>query len=254
MGDTFQFIRYAPMVKRRGGRVLMLCQREVYPLMATQSHLGVDRWIVDGEELPAFDVHCPLLSLPGIFGATFETIPRDVPYLFADKGMTQRWQERLAGESGLKVGLVWGGNPMPLHNRKRSATLAALAPLAEARGATFVSLQKGDSTAQAKTPPAEMKILDYTAELNDFADTAALVSALDLVISIDTGVAHLAGAMGKPTWVLLPFVPDWRWFNDRTDSPWYPTMRLFRQKTLGDWTAPVRAAADELVRWTQKKD
>jgi len=115
-------------------------------------------------------------------------------------------------------------------------------------------LQKGDSTAQAKTPPAEMKILDYTAELNDFADTAALVSALDLVISIDTGVAHLAGAMGKPTWVLLPFVPDWRWFNDRTDSPWYPTMRLFRQKTLGDWTAPVRAAADELVRWTQKKD
>jgi len=248
MGDTFQFIRYAPMVKARGGRVMMLCQREVHRLMAGQGHLGVERWIADGEELPAFDVHCPLLSLPGIFGTNFETMPREVPYLFADEGMARKWKERLAVENGLKVGLVWGGNPMPIHNRKRSATLAALAPLAKAQPVTFVSLQKGEPAAEAKSPPPGMRIVDYTAELKDFAHTAALVSALDLVISIDTGVAHLAGAMGKPTWVLLPFVPDWRWFNGRNDSPRYPTMRLFRQTRLADWSDPVRAAAGELVR------
>jgi hypothetical protein len=248
MGDTFQFIRYAPMVKNRGGRVMMLCQREVHRLMAGQTHLGVERWIADGEELPAFDVQCPLLSLPGIFGTKFATMPRETPYLFADVGMTQRWRERLAVGSGLKVGLVWGGNPMPVHNRKRSATLALLAPLAEARGVTFVSLQKGEPAAELKSPPAGMRVLDCAGELKDFADTAALVSALDLVITIDTGVAHLAGALGKPTWVLLPFVPDWRWFNGRSDSPWYSTMRLFRQTRLGDWSEPVQAAAGGLVR------
>jgi hypothetical protein len=252
MGDTLQFIRYAPMVKARGGRVMMLCQRELHRLMAGQGHLGVERWIADGEELPAFDVHCPLVSLPGIFRTDFKAMPEEAAYLFADKGITQRWRDRLAGESGVKVGLVWGGNPMPIHNRKRSSTLTALAPLAEAHGVTFVSLQKGEPAAEAKSPPAGMRIVDYTSELKDFADTAALVSALDLVISIDTGVAHLAGAMGKPTWVLLPFVPDWRWFNGRNDSPWYPTMRLFRQTRLGDWTDPVRAAAGELVKMSEK--
>jgi Tfp pilus assembly protein PilF len=248
LGDTFNFIRYAPLVKQRGGRVVMLCQREVFRLLAHQNHLGVEKWVADGEDLPAFDVHRPLLSLPGIFGTTFETIPREVPYLFADATMTQAWRERLAPEAGPKIGLVWGGSPTPIHNRKRSTTLAALAPLAEASGVTFVSLQKGDPAAEAKFPPHGLKLLDYTPELKDFADTAALISALDLVISIDTGVAHLAGALAKPTWVLLPFVPDWRWFNDRADSPWYPTTHLFRQSRLGDWTSPIRAAAEELKR------
>jgi hypothetical protein len=247
------------VVKERGGRVIVLCQREVHRLLERQTHLGVDQWIADGQPEPRFDVHCPLLSLPLLFQTTLENIPAEVPYLFADPALVTYWRDRLtapvsasprpsAPASFLRVGLVWGGSPTPLHNRKRSATLAALAPLAAAKGVTFVSLQKGEPAGQAANPPVGMKLIDHTSELGDFADTAALISALDLVISIDTGVAHLAGALGKPTWVLLPFVPDWRWFTDRTDSPWYPTMRLFRQPALGDWSAPIDLVSRELIQ------
>jgi hypothetical protein len=200
-----------------------------------------------------------LLSLPLLFQTTFATIPAKAPYLSAAPALVALWRDRLSASprpsvpaTPFRVGLVWGGSPTPLHNRKRSTTLAALAPLAAAKGATFVSLQKGDPARQAANPPVGMNLLDPTAELHDFADTAALIAALDLVISIDTGVAHLAGALGKPTWVLLPFVPDWRWFTARTDSPWYPTMRLFRQTTLGDWSAPIDAVSRELIQWIGK--
>ena len=146
----------------------------------------------------------------------------------------------------MKVGLVWGGNLFPLPNRKRSTTLASLAPLAAARDVVFVSLQKGGAAKEAQAPPTGMNLVDWSQELADFADTAALISALDLVITIDTGVAHLAGAMGKMTWVLLPFVADWRWLMERNDSPWYPTMRLFRQPRLRDWEAVIQQIAKEL--------
>jgi hypothetical protein len=246
MGDTFNFIRYAPLVHQRGGRVIMLCQPPVHRLLATQTQLGVDQWISEIQPLPPFDVHCPLLSLPGIFGTTFESIPNTVPYLFPDPALANRWRDRIAQLPGLKVGLVWKGSPTPIHNRKRSTTLAELAPLFAVPGVSFISLQKGEPPVQANTFPAGATLIDSTSDLADFADTAALISTLDLVISIDTGVAHLSGALGKPTWVLLPFVPDWRWFHDRSDSPWYPTMRLFRQSHLSDWSQPIRAASVEL--------
>lgn len=248
VGDTFNFIRYAPMVAARGGRVMVLCGTDVYRLMSVQQ-LGVEQWVADGQPVPQFDSHCPLMSLPKVFGTTIQTIPSGVPYMAADPNWVEPWRERLARDPArLKVGLVWAGNLHPIHNRKRTIGLAALGPLGACPGVSFYSLQKGSAAQEAQSPPAGMKLTDWSGELNDFAETAALIAALDLVITIDTSVAHLAGAMGKPTWVLLPFVADWRWFVDREDSAWYPTMKLFRQRALGDWSEPVARVAQELSR------
>lgn len=253
VGDTFNFIRYAPMVAARGGRVMVLCGTDVYRLLSVQ-HLGVEQWVADGQRVPQFDTHCPLMSLPKVFGTTTETIPADVPYLVADPSWVQPWRERLARDPAhLKAGLVWAGNLHPIHNRKRTIGLSALGSLGACRDVSFYSLQKGPAAQEGLSPPAGMKLVDWSGELNDFADTAALIAALDLVITIDTSVAHLAGAMGKPTWVLLPFVADWRWFLDREDSPWYPTMKLFRQAALGDWSEPVARLAGELMRLAGEK-
>jgi tetratricopeptide (TPR) repeat protein len=248
VGDTFNFIRYAPMVAARGGRVFVLCGTDVHRLMSIQ-RLGVEQWIADGQPLPQFDVHCPLMSLPKVFGTTVETIPGNAPNMVADAKLVESWRKRIAPDpEKLKVGLVWAGNLHPIHNRKRTMPLSVLAPLGNAAGVSFYSLQKGPADQEAKTPPAGMKLIDWSGELNDFADTAALIAALDRVITIDTSVAHLAGTLGKPTWVLLPFVADWRWLTDRENSPWYPTMRLFRQTRLGDWLGPVARVAEELER------
>ena len=189
----------------------------------------------------AFDYHCPMMSLPLAVGTALDTIPSQVPYLSADPEQSAAWRKRVAALPGRKIGLVWAGAPRPEHPRDisvdpwRSITLDHYAPLATIPGLCLISLQKGDAAAQAHTPPDGMVVHDWTAELHDFADTAALVHALDLVISVDTAAAHLAGALGKPVWVLNRYDQCWRWLSDRTDSPWYPTARLFRQPAMGDW-------------------
>jgi ADP-heptose:LPS heptosyltransferase len=176
-----------------------------------------------------------------------------VPYLNADPTDAGKWRHRLAdGSSVLNVGLVWAGSSKTPNNRQRSIKLANLAPLCQTPGVRFFSLQKGDPATEAKNPPAGMKLVDWTAQISDFADTAALIANLNLVISVDTSVAHLAGAMGKPVWTLLPFVSDWRWLAEREDSPWYPTMRLFRQAAAGDWSGVISRIAGELAMFSAK--
>jgi Flp pilus assembly protein TadD len=258
MGDSIQFIRYVPLAAAKGAKILLGCPPALRRLMrgsADREHgpdWGVARWIDWRELLPAFDVHCPLLSLPLALGTSAGSIPSSVPYLYADARDVERWRRELAGDtSRLKVGLVWAGSPIHKGDAQRSISLDALAPLGQIRGVSFYSLQRGEAASQAKRPPAGLNLIDRTEELNDFADTAGLIANLDLVICVDTAVAHLAGAMAKPVWTMLPFIPDWRWMLDRNDSPWYPTMRLFRQPSAGDWGSVVREVAEALAgEWT----
>jgi hypothetical protein len=192
------------------------------------------------------------MSLPMAFRTTLETVPATIPYLRADPERTAAWCDRLAGLSGRKVGLVWAGSPFSMQpraqamDRRRSMALEGFGPLAAVPGICWISLQKGEAAAQVS--PAGMVLHDWTGELDDYADTAALVEALDLVISVDTSVVHLAGALGKPVWVLNRYDQCWRWLRDRTDSPWYPTARLFRQRTPGDWAGVIRDVMDALSR------
>jgi Flp pilus assembly protein TadD len=245
LGDTIQFIRYAPLVAEHGGTVIVGTVPELHRLL--QGAAGVARWLNQGETVPTFDVHCPLMSLPAIFGTTLETIPPRVPYLQADAEQVVRWKKELAADSHrFKVGLAWAGNPTHVNDRNRSISLAALAPLATVQGVSFYSLQKGDAGKQAKASPG-LHLIDRTDDLKDFADTAALVANLDLVICVDTAVAHLAGALGKPVWTLLPFTTDWRWLLKREDCPWYPSMRLFRQPGRGDWGSVIKRVGEALV-------
>ena len=242
LGDTIQFIRYAPMVKEKGGTIVVLCQTELKRLLSGQ--LGIERVVSDDASAQPFDVHCPILSLPRVFRTTPETIPANVPYLTADANLVEQWRQRMSNQpAGLKVGLVWAGRPQNRGDAQRSLELASLAPLAQVEGVELYSLQKGDASAQAKSGLAGMRMTDWAAELSDFADTAALLANLDLVISVDTAVAHLAGAMAKEVWTLIPFAPDWRWKLGRSDSPWYPTMRLFRQERWGDWNSVIEQVA-----------
>jgi len=248
-GDAVQFIRYLPLVAQRGGRIIIECREELRRLL--QSTDGGCTVVTAGRPLPAFDLHCPLMSLPRIFGTRLETIPRQVPYLHADVAMATRWRERLAIDAGpLEVGLAWAGSKTNTKDRDRSMALSALAPLARVPNVRFHSLQKTEDASLLANAPAGLKLTDWTQELKDFADTAALISNLDLVISVDTAVAHLAGAMGKMTWVLLSSAPHWCWLVDREDSPWYPTARLFRQAGRGDWQSVVERVASALALLT----
>ncbi|MGD0390512.1 MAG: tetratricopeptide repeat-containing glycosyltransferase family protein [Tepidisphaeraceae bacterium] len=250
-GDALQFIRYLPLAAQRGGKIIIECQAELQRLFQTIA--GRCQVMVRGQPLPAFDLHCPLLSLPRVFATNLDNIPNIVPYLHADAEDAGRWQHRLAEHAPLvKVGLGWAGSPGNKNNRNRSINLASLAPLGQIPGVRFFSLQKGEAAAEAKTPPPGMELVDWTQELKDFADTAALIANLDLVIAVDTAVAHLAGAMGKPVWTLLPFVP-WRWLLGREDSPWYPSMRLFRQPRMGDWDSVVMRVVEELSLWIKNR-
>ncbi len=247
LGDTIQFVRYAPLIARRGGKVVVWSRPQLNRLL--QRVPGVDRVLVQGDPFPPFEVQCPLLSLPRVFGTTVQSVPAEVPYLSADPELASRWSLRFAAEDRRRrIGLAWAGSPTHKGDRIRSISPSLLSPLAAAKEARFFSLQKGDAAKQANLLPAQMQVTDWTEELTDFADTAALIANLDLVISVDTAVAHLAGAMGKPVWLMLPFMLDWRWLLDRPDSPWYPTMRLFRQPKLGDWSSVVDAVAAELQR------
>jgi tetratricopeptide (TPR) repeat protein len=252
-GDMIQFIRYAPFVAGRGGRVIVEASPPLIRLLRQVP--GVEQWITSGEPLPAFDVQCSPMSLPRMFGTTLETVPAQKEYLRAEEQLVEDWRERLAGQAdGLKVGIAWAGSPTFKGDRTRSLSLDRLAPLGAVSGVTFFTLQKGAAAAQADRPPTGMRLVNLSGELHDFADTAAVMSQMDLVITTDTSVAHLAGALGRPVWVMLQFMPDWRWLLDREDSPWYPTMRLVRQKRLGDWegviervTAGLRALGEGRV-------
>ncbi|MCC7487798.1 MAG: tetratricopeptide repeat protein [Burkholderiales bacterium] len=246
LGDAMQFARFIGAAAARGATVILECQPELERLLATCR--GVTEVVARGSPLPPFDAHCPLLSLPRVLGAAARPIPAEVPYLAADAPTRERWRARLdAGPAGLRVGLAWAGISEHANDRNRSLPLAALAPLAAAKDAVFYSLQKGPAATQGRAPPAGLRLVDLTGELADFAETAALAAELDLVISVDTAVAHLAGALGKPVWTLIPYVPDWRWQLAREDSPWYPTMRLFRQDAARDWSQPVARAAAALA-------
>jgi tetratricopeptide (TPR) repeat protein len=245
LGDTLQFCRYVPLIATSARTVLVVQP----PLVRLLSRLpGITEIIARGKKLPSYDLHCSLLSVPHLVSTTLDTIPAATPYLAADPALAANWRERLAGLPGLRVGLVWAGGKMLEGDSRRSITLDSMAPLAQASGVSFISLQKGEPAAQAANPPAAMDLHDFTADLHDFADTAALVDGLDLVISVDTAVAHLAGALGKPVWLLNRFDTDWRWLLDRYDSPWYPTLRQFRQPAPGDWVSVIRSARDALQR------
>jgi len=237
-GDVIQFVRYAPLVAERGGRVIVCCQPKLKALLKTVP--GVSAVLGAGEPLPPFDVRCSLLSLPRIFGTTVDTIPAQLPYVRADSERSQYWKTMLEGDAGsMKVGLFWSTESKNRISPLRSLDLDMLAPLAGIPGVTYYSLQRGEAAGQATRPPRDMKLVDLTAQLGDFADDAALISNLDLVISINTATAHLAGAMGRQIWTLTQFPPDWRWLLGRDDSPWYPTMRLFRRERQDGWAQVV---------------
>jgi FKBP-type peptidyl-prolyl cis-trans isomerase 2 len=244
-GDTIQFIRYAPLIAQRGARVVIECQAELMSLIQTVE--DIQQVIVQGKQLPDFDLHCHILSLPDVFKTTLETIPSKIPYIFPDTSKVKMWRDLIQTDrTSLRVGLTWSGDPGFKKGQSRSCTIEIFSRLGQLHDITYYSLQKGETSQQAYNPPQEMQLINYTDKISDFADTAALIMNLDLVISIDTSVAHLAGALGKKVWTLIPFVPDWRWMLDREDSPWYPTMRLFRQSSPGDWETVMDRVAQAL--------
>jgi tetratricopeptide (TPR) repeat protein len=244
-GDIIQFVRYVPFVVQRNARVIVCCHKELKSLI--QNVDGVQEVVTYGDRLPEFDVYRPILSLPFIFLPMTEDIPANIPYLNADPFLKEKWRKIIqSGPDNLKVGLVWSGNTRNVNLRYKSCLLNEFSALAKPGAATFYSLQKGETAAQAKNPPPGMDLFDYTEEINDFSDTAAFITNLDLIISVDTAVAHLAGALGKPVWTLLPYAADWRWMLNRKDSPWYPSMRLFRQNSPGDWDPLIDLVGKEL--------
>jgi len=245
-GDTIQFCRYA---SRIAGRVVVEVQPELARLLKNLPGVEV---IPRGHPLPKFDVHCPLMSLPGLVEPTPDPANHADPYIFAEPNQVEVWRARLAPLKGLRVGLVWAGGARPDQptleavNRRRSMTLAMLAPLAAVSGVSFVSLQKGAPAVDLEAAPDGLVVHDFTAELNDFADTAGLIANLDLVISVDTSVAHLSAALGKPVWMANRFDSCWRWLRDRRSSPWYPTLTQFCQPEPGDWCSVAMDLAKAL--------
>ena len=237
LGDAIQFCRYVPMVAAKGATIILEVAPALQELM--QSVGGAARIIGFGERLPEFDCHCPLLSLPRAFRTRLESIPAEVPYLSPPVSAVQKWQGLLPAAKGLRIGLVWAGNPQHANDHNRSIGLPAMLPLLSHPGAAFISMQKQLRDGDAELLRQNPGLLHLGAELQTFADTAAVVSMLDLVISVDTSLVHLAGALAKPTWIVLPLIPDWRWLLDRADSPWYPTARLFRRSRGSAWDAVI---------------
>jgi tetratricopeptide (TPR) repeat protein len=237
LGDTVQFLRFVPLVKERGGRVLVASQKPLLPLLSACP--WIDRLVALGEPLPEFDVQAPLLSLPRILGTTLATLPARVPYLSADAKLVQRWRDELAAYPGFRIGVAWQGNPENPADRHRSFPLDSLAPLTGLPGVRLFSLQKGPGVEQIDGRVGRFPLVELGSRLDEasgpFMDTAAVMMNLDLVISACTSLAHLAGALAVPVWVALKFAPEWRWLYHREDSPWYPTARLFRQPQPGDW-------------------
>jgi tetratricopeptide (TPR) repeat protein len=246
-GDVFQFVRYALMVRDRGCEVILGCQKELKSLL--KSIPGVSSVVAFGEALQQFDVQCPLPSLPRIFNTTLDSIPCQIPYLHADIRTVEKWRDKLSlDNSTLNIGLAWAGSPGHLNDRNRSCPLRLFEPIARIDGLRLFSLQKEIHEMWTGDALAKLKLIDYSRDIEDFSDTAGIIMNLDLIISVDTAVAHLAGALGKTVWTLLPFAPDWRWMLNREDSPWYPTMRLFRQPSPGDWASVISKVHDELEK------
>ena len=241
-GDTIQFARYAPLVAQAGGRVVLevhpLLVRLLKPLEAAAPNLHV---VEQGPEPTPHDLHCPLMSLPRAFGTDLGSVPAQASYLSADPDDSARQGVRFPADGSFRVGLVWAGNPKHRNDRNRSIAVDRLGPLLSVPGVRVFSLQTGD--ARDRLPPG---VPDLIEGVRDFADSAAILSHLDLVIAVDTAIVHLAGALGVPTWLLLPYAPDWRWLLDRADSPWYPSLRLFRQPHPGDWDTVLATVADTL--------
>jgi hypothetical protein len=222
--------------------VIVECPRPLLPLLT--SCAGIDRLVGRGDELPAFDVQAPLLSLPGIFHTSLRDIPAAIPYLSADPRLVDHWRRELGGIMGFKIGIAWQGNPENRSDRDRSIPVGYFEPLARCFGVRLLSLQKHWGLDQLPEATERFPLIDLGSRLDEasgaFMDTAAVMMNLDLVVTSDTSIAHLAGALGVPVWVALSFVPDWRWLLDRSDTPWYPTMRLFRQDRRGDWQGVFR--------------
>jgi tetratricopeptide (TPR) repeat protein len=240
LGDTIQFARYLPLVKARCARVILETRAELVTLL--QRCAGVDNIIVrstDGCPSAAYDFHVPLMSLPAIFQTGAATIPDRVPYLYAEPQKVDRWRLKFPA-GGLKIGLVWSGRPQHTNDRNRSCRLADLVPLLRTPGVHFYGLQKGLEANQVENLPEDINVTNLGGELRDFSDTAAVLANLDLIITVDTAVAHLAGAMARPVWTMIPFIPDWRWAMSDETTPWYPSMRLFRQKRPKKWDHPVQ--------------
>lgn len=237
LGDALHFVRYVPMVTALGGKVILQVQPALAALLRQLSDVTV---IARGEALPRFDLQLPLMSLPRVFGTTLDTIPAEVPYLHPDPARLSRWRAALADVTALKVGVVWAGNARHKGDRQRSLPAASVLPRLVMPGVQLYSLQKEPRLEDGEVLAALGRdIIDLAPALGDFADTAAAVAALDLVIAVDTSVAHLAGALGRTVWMLTPYALDWRWLREREDSPWYPTMRLFRQRSPREWDDPL---------------
>jgi tetratricopeptide (TPR) repeat protein len=250
LGDTIQFVRYVPMLAARGAQVILVVDPPLVPLLSGIKGISQCLPKREGTALPAFDFHCPITSLPLAFGTKLDNIPADPGYLpppAADR--VQAFERRLGAHEKPRVGLAWSGNPGHWNDRNRSMPLAALSRLFDI-DASFISLQKDPRPDDAEVLRANPGIVDLTAELADFAQTAALVSCLDLLVTVDTSVAHLAAALGKPTWLMLPHVPDFRWLLNRDDSPWYPTLRLFRQDGTRDYASVLSRVHDRLSALT----
>ena len=248
-GDFIQFIRYAEPLKRLGANVLVFLREELRELATRLS--SIDRILGSSEPYPAFDYYVNLLSVPRVLGTELDSIPADAPYLSADPDRAARWSAKIGTDPTLKVGIAWAGSPTHLRDRFRSLRVDHVAQLLDIPGVRFFSLQKGPAAAALGSITSAGDVVDLGPDLANFADTAAAVANLDLVIGVDTAVVHLAGALGKPVWALIPTPADWRWLEEREDSPWYPTMRLFRQRSVGDWDdviARTKEALEDLVR------
>lgn len=248
LGDTLHFIRYAPLVKARGGHVIVECQKPLLPILASCE--GIDQLVAQGETRPEFDVQAALMSLPLILGTRGDNIPGKVPYLTANSQLVEHWRWQLAPLAGFRVGIAWQGNTRHPWDRHRSAALAHFEPLAQVPGVQLVSLQKGDAAENLQSAP--FSVISFGGLIDErsgpFMDTAAIIANLDLVVAVDTSVAHLAGALAAPTWLALNYSCDWRWLRERSDSPWYPTIRLFRQQRPGDWPAVFCQIAEDLEK------
>jgi hypothetical protein len=244
LGDTIQFARYVPLLTAGGAKVILEVQPELQSLMRRLD--GAAAVIARGEAAPPFDVHCPLGSLPLALHTEPASVPAHIPYLAADDAQMAKWSARLAALPRPRVAIAWSGNPSHDNDRNRSIRFAQLTPLLAAP-ASFVGIQREVRAEDAASLAGEQRVTQLGEELADFSDTAAVLALCDLVIAVDTAPAHLAGAMGRPLWVLVPFAPDWRWTREGASTPWYPRARLFRQPALGDWQSVIARVAEELA-------
>jgi hypothetical protein len=245
-GDTFQFLRMVPWVKERSKAKIILQIREEQAGFAKRMR-GIDKIVHQGDLPPPFDMHCQLMTLPQVTDLKLSDLPGPMPYLSADPARVHKWRKRLANLPRPLVALVWAGRPTHFNDARRSMSLETLAPLAN-EAVTFLSVQKGDRAEDAATPPAGMNLVNLSPEISDFEDTAAIITIADLLISVDSSPVHLAGGLGRPAWVMLPKLPDWRWLLDRNDTPWYPSVRLFRQATHENWNNVVHEMTNELAK------